>query len=139
MMNVQGEDVMALLETLRSDSNTSDFQVQDYDGSRLLLIGSFDLMYYHEVEIEFESTAYIELPSIFDYPRLRIATADESQRLRFLDLSPPEKLYAIDTDPDLQGRTFYVAAESVRARRCMVYHYQREDLKEGEEIAPWVK
>ena len=139
MMDVEGEDVMALLESLRSSSNTTDFEVNTYDGSRLLIVGSFDLTYYHEVEIEFESVAYIELPTLFDRPRLRIATAEESERLRYLDLSPPEKLYAIDTDPDTEDRTFYVAAESVRARRCMVYHYQREDLKEGEEIAPWVE
>jgi len=137
-MFVEGENVMALLESLRSSSNASDFEVQAYDGSRLLIVGSFDLAYYHEVEIEFEEVAYIELPTQFSDPRLRIATAEESARLRFLDLSPPEKLYAIDADPDVDGQTFFIAAESVRARRCMVYHYRREELKDGEEIAPWV-
>jgi len=138
-MHLEGEEVMALLESLRASSNTSDFELQDYDGSGLLIIGSFDLAYYHEVEIEFESVTYIELSASFNRPRLRIATAEESERLRFLDLSPPEKLYAIETDPDLDGPFFYVAAERVRARRCMVYHYRRENLRDGEEIAPWVK
>jgi hypothetical protein len=138
-MDIEGENVMALLESLRASSNTSDFELRGYDGSRLLIIGSFDLAYYHEVEIEFEGVSYIELPTSFNQPRLRVATAEESKRLRFLDLSPPEKLYVIESDADSDGQSFYIAAERVRARRCLVYHYRRENLQEGEEIADWVE
>jgi hypothetical protein len=55
-------------------TNTTDFRIQSYDSVNLLLIGSFDFAYYHEVEVEveFREVTYISLPTYFECPTFRI-------------------------------------------------------------------
>lgn len=137
-MDIEGAAVFHLLDELRESSNTSDYQILSFNDSRLFVIGSFDLDYYHEVEIAFEGVSYIELPTVFNWPTLRAATPDEANAYAYLGLDQTEYLYVIEEDPYVDSRKFYIAARSVSARRCMVYHYRREGLKDGEEIAPWV-
>ncbi len=138
-MNVEGVAVFHMLDELRESTNTCDFEVLSFSDARLFIIGSFDLDYYHEVEIAFEDVVYIELPTYFNRPALRAATPEEANAYAYLGLDPTEYLYVIEEDPYVDSRKYYVAARSVSARKCMVYHYRREELKDGEEIAPWVK
>jgi hypothetical protein len=138
-MDVEGDAVFQLLNEIRESTNSTDFQVHSFSGFRLLIIGSFDLAYYHEVEICFDAVAYIELPTCFDRPALRFAKPDEAKSYTHLGLDDTERLFVFEIDQEINQRRYVVAAQSVKARKCMVYHYRRENLKEGEEIAPWVE
>ncbi len=137
---MHGEDNAAfqLLDEMLATTNTSDFLVFSFNDSRLLILGSFDLVYYHEIEIVFEGVSYIGLPASFDRPRLRFATPDEERLFAFLGLDDRDRVYVVEPDSESGEGKHYVVAQRVVARKCMVYHYQREDLKPGEEIAPWV-
>ena len=48
------------------NSNCSDFRVKHFDGSNLHLIGSFDLCYYHNIEIVFHEVFRLALNTSFD-------------------------------------------------------------------------
>jgi hypothetical protein len=47
------------------NSNCSDFSIRHFDGSKLYLIGSFDLCYYHEIEIIFHEVFRLDLETSF--------------------------------------------------------------------------
>lgn len=46
-------------------NNCSDFRIKSYDGHKLSLIGSFDLCYYHEIEIIFYNVYRISMDTMF--------------------------------------------------------------------------
>jgi hypothetical protein len=135
-MDVEDNAVFQLLDEMLGTTNISDFLVFSFNDSRLLILGSFDLAYYHEIEIAFEGVSYIGLPAVFDRPRMRFATPDEAGLFAFLGLEHTDRVFVIELESS--ERKHFVVAQQVFARKCMVYHYRREDLKPGEEIAPWV-
>jgi len=104
---------------------TDEFRFESFDGSRLVLIGSFDLSYYHDVELTFVDVEFIHCPTYMLGPRFR------------------------ETGPKRHGRGFEIAtteglfeiiADSVSVLIGKVYHYDRGDaLEPGERIADWVK
>jgi|GEM_PF-3095879 hypothetical protein len=46
----------------------SDFHIHSFDGLRLVLVGSFDLCYYHGIELHFIEVARINCPVWFQNP-----------------------------------------------------------------------
>lgn len=110
----------------------SDFHLRSFDGHRLILVGSFDLCYYHAVELHFVEVARIDCPVWFRRPTF----ADEGTvKDRDGSITDPRR-YAISSD---QGR-HTIIARTVEIVLGTVYYYDRGvALKPGERIAPWVK
>ena len=123
-------------------TNITNFCIQSYDNDNLLMTGSFDFCYYHEVEIEFKEVSYISLPSGFNYPRFRRASAHEIESIRkLIALEPEDIVYCIEaeTSCSLVKLPFYIVATGVNVREGRVFYDERQNLKEGEQIAVWVK
>lgn len=123
-------------------TNTTDFRIQFYDSANLLITGSFDFCYYHEVEVAFKDVSYISLPTDFNHPRFRRADANEIEAIRkLIALEPEDIVYCIEaeTSCSIVKLPFYVVAEGVTVREGRVFYYERENLKEGERIAAWVR
>ena len=117
---------MASLEEVNQLAlGVSDFRLESYDGWRLLVIGRFDLSYYHDIELVFSGVTFIRCPTSFDRPR-------------FIDAGfvPGGFRTMIQTE---EGE-FEIVAESLDATIGKVFHYDRGDqLQPGERIADWVK
>jgi len=129
------------LNELVKTTNTVDFRIQSYDAVNLILTGSFDFCYYHEVEVTFHEVSYISLPADFSYPTLRKAAHEEIVRIaKFITVNSEETVFCIEaeTSSSLEKLPFYVVAEGISLKEGIVFYYEREDLKEGERIAPWV-
>jgi len=123
-------------------TNTTDFRIQSYNSVSLLLTGSFDFNYYHEVEVEFKEVSYISLPSDFYDPVFRLANAEEIESIRkLIALEKKDVVFCIEagTSCSIDKLPFYIVVESVSMREGRVFYYDRENLKEGERIACWVK
>jgi len=122
-------------------TNTTDFVVHSYCRDTLLLTGSFDHSYYHELEIHFHAVSYIGLPIYnLDSPHISVATEAERKHYAHLELDNSDMLFTIHNDPDFRGGHRYcVAAERIEIVEGMVFYYVRENLKPGERIADWVK
>jgi hypothetical protein len=123
-------------------TNTTDFRIQSYDSANLLVTGSFDFCYYHEVEVEFRAVSYISLPSDFNSPNFRRVSTHEIESIRkLIALEPEDIVYCIEagTSCSIVKLPFYIVAESVTVREGLVFYYERENLKEGERIAAWVQ
>jgi hypothetical protein len=130
------------LNEIVETTNTVHFRIQSYDSVNLMLTGSLDLCYYHEVELVFHAVSYISLPADFRYPKCRKATLMEVAEIgNFIAVDTNETVFCIEaaTSSSLEKLPFFVVAESVSLKEGIVFYYERENLKEGERIAPWVK
>jgi hypothetical protein len=111
-----------------ASSGMSEFRIESYDGLRLLLVGSFDLCYYHDIELAFTDVAHINLPTEFYEPEFADVgqcQCDCCKRRRFAVRA--------------EGSVWEVIAQAVDVVIGKVYHYDRGDeLKPGERIADWV-
>ncbi len=108
-----------------STDGVDEFRIDPFDGSRLVLIGSFGLCYYYDVEVTFTEVAFIRCPTYFRAPKFSEAGKTEDGVRS-----------TITTDES----TFEIVAESAGVAVGKVYHYDGgEQLQPGERIAPWVK
>jgi hypothetical protein len=125
-------EVASLAEVNESAKGHTDFTIQSFDGHRLVIVGSFDLGYYHYIELHFVEVAHINCPVWFDEPEF----TDEG-RIDDVALGIDEpRRFVIRTD---EGR-HEVIARSVEVVLGMVYYYDRgKQLEPGERIAEWVK
>lgn len=126
---------------IANETNTNDFRMESFDGATLVITGSFDFVYYHEVEVIFSEVSYISLPTDFHYPLFRLATEEERARVRTATaLEPEDIVYCIEaeTTSSIERLPFFIVAQKMEVSEGTVYHYQRDDLKPGERIAPWV-
>jgi hypothetical protein len=103
-----------------------DWELDYFDSCNLVIIGNYDLTYYHTVEILFEEVSYIQFSSIL-FERLEIRIAEPSDRARLhLELDVKNKLFAISCPDTSPKPVYFIASERIKARACMVYHYLRE-------------
>ncbi len=139
-MESEGQAAIDRANHVVTNTNTSDFQLQSFDSVNALLIGSFDLCYYHELELLFHEVSYINLPTVgLSLPRFAIADSNVRRMHAHLELDDTDILFEIVNDPDFSGQRYYVAAERLTVREGIAYHYQRDELKDGERIASWAK
>jgi hypothetical protein len=115
-----------------SASGESEFRVLAEGGGRLVLMGSFDLDYYHDVEVTFHDVrscgdpAELHAPGELRWPQLHDAGPAGETRRRCV----------IEDD----GGRHVVVAGGVSAEVGKVYPYDRgRELRPGERIAPWVR
>lgn len=128
-------DVNSFLDS----SNISEFVVWSFSDSRLLLLGSDDLAYYHQIEIIYHDVEYIDAPISFWKPRFRAATEEETRLFRAgKGASTTASLHVIEDNSDGVITIYLIAAERCSVVTGMVYHYDRASLQPGERIASWV-
>ena len=131
---------LARLNEIVDATNTTDFRIVSFSNDVMRIIGSFDLGYYHTVEVDFHGVSFINLPTDFVEPQFRLAIPGERNDLRAV-VGDESNLFCIEAEATEGSRrvTFHVAASGVVIREGMVYHFARADLKDGERIAEWVK
>ncbi|HEX8395104.1 MAG TPA: hypothetical protein VF665_22345 [Longimicrobium sp.] len=108
-----------------SDAGHSDFAVLTRDDERMVLIGGFDLDYYHDVQVTFHGVVSTECPEFLYTPHFHDAGAEGEHRHFVVR--------------DEEGE-YHVVARGVDVQRGKVFHYDRGNLlRPGERIAPWVR
>ena len=135
-------DTFEQLNRIPRETNTTDFRIDSYNGENLLITGSFDFCYYHEIEVDFKEVEYVNLPASFFNPKFSMANLAEQKIVRVqAGLDNAITIYKIEAETGLSegSLSFYVAAMQVEIREGTVYYYERDNLKEGERIAHWVK
>lgn len=60
----------------------NEYRIDSFNGIDLVIIGSFDLAYYYDLEIIFHEVDYIECPTYFSaLNQIRLGTEEERQKL----------------------------------------------------------
>jgi len=145
MPNSALHSAIARFNDIVQTTNICGFEVQDFDvtAQSLLVIGSFDLAYYHELEARFDGVTFVRLDfcAMFSQPRLSIGDAEVRDTVsKFTDLEPDDVVFIFHDDPSFHGgRVHFIVADDFNISEGMVYHYQRANLQQNERIAPWVK
>ncbi|MFP1733904.1 hypothetical protein ACLECU_16735 [Lonsdalea quercina] len=109
-----------------------DFSVFLYERGRLVIVGSDDLSYYHNLEITIETPSYIN--GVMDWS----CDLDEGfMKISFQD-NGSQKLSTLEfySDDELK---FKVVGESISVNFDTVFYYKRDNLSTGERLAYWVK
>lgn len=128
-------DINAFLDA----GNLSEFVLWSLADGQLLLLGSDDLAYYHQIEVVYHGVEYIDAPTSFWRPRFRNATEEETRLFRTgKGVGRDTELYIIEDRCGGVVVTYLIAAESCSMSVGMVYHYDRANLQPGERIAHWI-
>lgn len=109
-----------------------DYSVFLYERGRLVIVGSDDLSYYHNLEITIEMPSYIygvmDWSCDLDEDFMRISAQDN-------DL-PKSLLLEFYSDNELK---FKVIGEGVSVNFDTVFYYKKDNLITGERWAYWIK
>ncbi len=120
----------------------SEWDIQEFDSSRLRLAANYDLTYYHGLEVVFTDVAYLACPTQFTDPTFREPTRDERELVRRHVGEDPPLIVAFDLEPLIGSREplpCLIAAETVEVVIGNVYRYWRDDLAPGERLSPRVR
>jgi hypothetical protein len=124
--------VASFAELNEAAKRHTDFHIKSFDGHRLVLVGSFDLCYYHYIEVHFVEVDRIDCLVWFDCPTF----SDEGPVNDPGSAIAEPRRFVIQTDGDRHE----IIARSVEVVLGMVYYYDRgAQLQPGERIAEWVK
>lgn len=120
-------------------TNIDEFRIINHDGTNIILAGSFDFCYYHEVEVMFLNVDFICSPSHFKANTFRLATNDEIISLNiFMNEFKRTGLTFCMEDRSF-GEKSYIVALGLNINWGTVYYYKRENLQDGERIADWIE
>jgi hypothetical protein len=90
-----------------------------FDGCNLVVIGSFDITYYHSFEAKFINVGYIQCPAGFFAQAFRLGTPDEREKIKVLsDLEPEEHVFCFESD---DRQLFITATNLVVNEKLVVY------------------
>ncbi|MCR9141105.1 MAG: hypothetical protein NXI24_02555 [bacterium] len=123
------------------DNGVLDFSVRSYTDNRLVLVGSFDLAYYQDIQIEFGGVSFLSVPTEFSDASFRCLRREECGELldSFSDyMQEDDRVFAVDLSRFYDVQTHYIVANSIQYAFGKVYYYRRDKLEPGESIAPWV-
>lgn len=135
-------DALESFQELAREKEIREFQLFSYQQNQLIITGSSDHAYYHQMELRFENCPYLTLPAEFSNAVFRYGEDDDYERIRrIVELESSHKIIHIEaeTPAALDPLNFYVVAEELSVNQDMVYHYLREKLNEGERLAPWLR
>ncbi|MGD1838594.1 MAG: hypothetical protein ACPKPY_11130 [Nitrososphaeraceae archaeon] len=139
---------MSIFDELQKElerTNITEFEILNLSINGVLtIIGSFDSSYNHDIEIYIKNPSYISLPKYFEYPTFRRATEQEKQDLereRLFSNGIDGTVICVELDKALDEafEKHYIIAEDFSYKFGVVYHYKRDNLKEGERIAEWIE
>lgn len=109
-----------------------DFSVFLYEKTRLVIVGSDDLSYYHTFEVIIELPSYIS--GVMDWS---CDTNDEFIKVRTNTDSPYER-FIIEFYEDSELKLKLIA-KNVTLNFDTVFYYKKENLKAGERLAYWLE
>ncbi|MDF1661221.1 MAG: hypothetical protein P1V97_05590 [Planctomycetota bacterium] len=133
-------DPLEQFQVLARDKDIREFQLYSVEQNRLILTGSRDHAYYHQIELRFENTRYMSIPMEFSDPIFRYGEEDDYERIRrIVELENQDLIIHVEaeTPAALEPQNFYIVAQTLTLDSDMVYHYQRENLVDGERLASW--
>ena len=119
-----------------------DFQISTYDGSNLIISGSTDSLYYHELEVTFHNVFFVsgyfhDWKSDTTHPVFRTPEQEEAYQMNFqFEIEEGYDLFIFKVEGSKND--VIVASESISYNTDTVLHYYREKLEPGMRLADFV-
>ncbi|TLS78258.1 hypothetical protein FE236_00420 [Mariprofundus erugo] len=90
-----------------------------FNGSHLIMQGSFDLGYYTTVEVRFEEVTYLSLPTRFAWPRFRMASEQERWRVgNMVSLDRGDLVFCVEAETTAGNEKlpFFLVARAIELK-----------------------
>ncbi|WP_431685758.1 hypothetical protein [Hahella sp. NBU794] len=142
MNNARLKSRVDAVNNATANSAWFDFEVFSFNANELIILGSRDFSYYHQLEIKFLDVAYFSgTPSWGSNPHITavFSLIEESKALKVLQEKKVNGYFEVFEFPTDDGASIIIAALDIVVNMDTVYYYLRENLKENERIADWVK
>ncbi|MGR6761181.1 hypothetical protein ACU1JV_04905 [Paenibacillus sp. T2-29] len=138
-MNHSIQSKLMQLNEILSQNNIDHYYIYDYTSRpKLVLAGSFDFSYYHNIEITFYKVSFLSCPGgVFSIEYFRLANDKELEMLKTVSYGFIEGPVICMEDQTF-GTRFFIAAESLDYELKTVYYYKCENLQPHESVAEWV-
>jgi hypothetical protein len=137
----QNQKLEQLQQELK-EGNIEHFYITEpiqHQSQQLVLAGSFDFSYYHNVEITFSEVEFILCPAtIFIVERFRLATEEEIVQLNSMMYGFERNGTVFCLENEFEEQRFYIVAKQMTYQFGMIYYYDRPNLQPGERIAEFV-
>lgn len=130
---MEEQDIVSLIKMHRGNDCWLDFSVYLYDKGRLIIVGSFDLSYYHQLEIIAENPSYVSGEMTWHAD----LQSDFIQANNGLDITESKAIKKLDFYSDDQ-LAFSVVADKFSVNFDTVFYYHREPLGENQRLAHWL-
>ncbi|KAF6585980.1 MULTISPECIES: hypothetical protein [Paenibacillus] len=139
-MNHSIQSKLVQLNEILSQNNIDHYYIYDYTSRpKLVLAGSFDFSYYHNIEITFYEVSFLSCPGgVFSIECFRLANDKELEMLKTVSYGFHEGPVICMEDKTF-GTRFFIAAESLDYELKTVLYYKRENLQPHESVAEWVE
>ncbi len=137
------KNIVSEIDQIIRKNEWFDFHVLQYDGHNMIIGGSIDLTYHHNLELIFEDVFYVS--AYFngwhtDTDKTVIEIPDDNLNndlnIKF-DIEQGYQLFIIHTED--YNNDIYIAAKGLTFNTDTVYYYEREGLKENERLADFIK
>ncbi|MGF7142437.1 hypothetical protein HNQ56_000855 [Anaerotaenia torta] len=138
---MKSDKLISDLQSKLENMNLIDFYIIEFDRSgKLLLAGSFDFCYYHEIEVIFGGVSFVCCPTTnFSMDQIRIADKVEVDNLnQMYDIDNTGYIVAIDDET--VNAVYYIVCEEINYNIQTVKYY--DDLGQiirDNTISEWAK
>jgi hypothetical protein len=118
-----------------------DFHILKYDGYKLIVAGSIDLIYYHKLEIIFEDILFVsgffqEWHTDTSTTAFQVLNNQKEMNEKY-EIQQGYQLFVFKTEN--YNNDVIIVAKNISFNTDTVYYYDKADLKDNERIADFVK
>ncbi|WDV47163.1 hypothetical protein PV797_05530 [Clostridiaceae bacterium M8S5] len=118
------QDELSKLQRELEERNIEDFCIEKNNGYEVILKGSFDLSYYHELEIIFKDVQFMICPcQIFSVNNLRLATKEEIKNITNVSEGYETQGFVIVLEHTLWNEKYFIIANEVKTKWKTVKYY----------------
>lgn len=133
MVEIDTDNLIVTINQYVKKFTWLDFEVQSYKDGNILVLGSTDFSYYHQIEISFYGVSFYQgVLSWGSDPSDDLLVENTTSNLSLIDeykLNGDFKIYSFITDDETKVN---FAAERISINTDTVFYYQRDNLKENE-------
>lgn len=140
-MTTELKDLTKEIDNIARQQKWFDFHVLNYSGSKLTIAGGTDLTYYHTLEVIFEDVFFALVffngwrsntnSTVFTFPD------NEIELNRQYEIEQGYQLFVFKTEE--YRNNVVIAAKKLSFNTDTVFYHDKQDLKEKERIADFVK
>lgn len=132
---MEEQDIVSLIKMHGGNGCWLDFSVYLYDKGRLIIVGSTDLSYYHQLEVIVENPSYVSGEMTWSAD----VQSNFIQANNGLNMAEKSSIKRLDFYSDNNELAFSVVADKFSVNFDTVFYYHRDPLGENQRLAHWLK
>lgn len=138
-MNKEIISTIGIFQKELEKTNIEDFYIDEFRRERLLIIGSFDFSYYHDVEIIFSNVYYICCSTYISADTFRLATTEEIKYMQQTIKGFVSDGYVFCLEDSFTEVKHFIVADNFEYHFEKICYFNGSERIEGEKLSEWAK